>query len=72
MNILEENKGGKFELQFVPEETLRTQKDGDQDPLSESYAALMLGVANGSEIDMKNTINDFRIPLASVNDYAKM
>jgi NADH dehydrogenase len=71
VQIFETNKGEKFELQFVAEETLRAQKDGAQDPLSESFAALMLGVAIGSEIDMKNTIDVFRIQLTSVNDYAK-
>ena len=72
VNIFEQNKGGKFELQFVPEKTLSGQKDGAQDSLSESFAALMLGVAKGSEIDMKKTIDVFPIRLTSLNDYAKM
>ena len=72
VNVFETSHGKKFELQFVPEETLRAQKDGAQDPLSESFAALMLGVANGSEIDMKNTIDVFPMQLTSVNDYAKV
>ncbi len=72
VNVFETSHGKKFELQFVPEEALRAQKDGAQDPLSESFAALMLGVANGSEIDMKNTIEVFPMKLTSVNDYAKM
>ncbi len=72
VNVFETIHGKKFELQFVPEEALRAQKDGAQDPLSESFAALMLGVANGSEIDMKNTMDVFPMQLTSVNDYAKM
>ncbi len=71
VNIFETNKGKKFELQFVAEETIRAQKDEAQDPLGESFAALMLGVANGSEIDMKKTIDVFPMRLTSVNDYAK-
>ncbi len=71
VNIFETNKGKKFELEFVAEETMRAQKDGAQDPLSESFAALMLGVASGSEIDMKKTIDVFPMRLTSVNDYAK-
>jgi len=71
VNIFEESRGKKFALQFVPEEAMRAQKAGAQDPLSESFAALMLGVANGSEINMKNTIDVFPIQLTSVNDYAK-
>jgi len=71
VNIFETSKGQKFELQFVPEEILKGQKEGAQDPLSESFAALMLGVAKGSEIDMKSTIDDFPMQLTSVNDYSK-
>ena len=71
VNIFEATKGKKFELQFVPEEAIRAQRDGARDPLSESFAALMLGVVNGSEIDMKNTISLFPIQLTSVNEYAR-
>ena len=70
VNIFEVTKGNKFVLQFVPEQTLRAQKDGAQDPLSESFAALMLGVVEGSEIDMKNTLDVFPIQLTAVADYA--
>jgi uncharacterized protein YbjT (DUF2867 family) len=66
VNIFEVNKGNKFTVQFVAEETLRAQKDGAQDPLSESFAALMLGVVAGSEIDMKNTLDVFPIQLTTV------
>ncbi len=71
VNIFQTNKGKEFELQFVAEETIKAQKDGAQDPLSESFAALMLGVASGSEINMKEIIDVFPIRLTSVNDYAK-
>jgi len=64
-------RGQKFELQFVPEEALRAQKDSAGDSLSESFVALMLGVANGSEINMKSTLDLFPILLTSVNDFAK-
>ncbi len=71
VNIFETVLGKKFELQFVREEALRLQKENAEDPLSESFAALMLGVANGSEINMKNTLDLFPIQLTSVNDFAK-
>lgn len=71
VNIFETTQGTKFALQFVPKEALRAQKDAAQDPLSESFATLMLGVVNGSEINMRNTLSDFPIQLTSVNDYAK-
>ena len=56
VNIFEAKKGKKFELQFVPEEAIKAQRAGAQDSLSESFAALTLGVVHGSKIDMKNTI----------------
>lgn len=68
--IFEATRGKKFELQFVPEEAMTAQKATAPDPLSESFAALMLGVAHGSEIDMKKTLDVFPIQLTSVNDYA--
>ncbi|HKC36196.1 MAG TPA: SDR family oxidoreductase [Chitinophagaceae bacterium] len=70
VNIFEIAKGRKFELQFVPEEALKAQRDGAQDPLSESFSTLTLGVVNGSEIDMTSILNDFQIRLTSVIDYA--
>ncbi len=71
VNVFETSKGTKFALQFVPKEALNAQKDAAQDPLSESFATLMLGLVNGSEIDMKNTLDDFPIQLTSVIEYAK-
>ncbi len=72
VDIFEKAKGTKFELQFVPKEALEAQRDTAPDPLSESFATLMLGIVNGSDIDMKNTIDVFPIGLTSVSDYAKM
>lgn len=71
VNIFETAQGKKFELQFVPAEALQAQKEGAQDPLNESFAALMLGVANGSKIDMENTLSIIPMQLTSVTDYAK-
>lgn len=71
VKLFEVNKGNKFELQFVPEEAIEAQKNSAQDTLSKSFAALTLGVINGSEIDMKHTLSLFPIQLASVSDYAK-
>jgi uncharacterized protein YbjT (DUF2867 family) len=72
VNIFEATQGKKFELQFVPEEALRAQKEGAQDPMSETFATLLLGFAEGSnEIDMRNTLDVFPMQLTSVNEYAK-
>ena len=72
VNIFETAKGTKFALQFVPKEALEAQRNAAQDPLSESFATLMLGIVRGSKIEMKNTIDVFPMRLTSVNDYAKM
>ena len=56
VNIFETAKGKKFELQFVPEEALKAQRNVAQDPLSESFSTLTLEVVKGSEIDIKNTL----------------
>lgn len=71
VTIFETAKGAKFELQFVPEEALAAQRDGAQDPLNKSFAVLTLGVATGSEIDMKKTLDAFPMQLTSVADYAQ-
>ena len=71
VDIFEVNKEKKFELQFVPEAAITAQRDGAQDPLTESFAALTLGVVKGSEIDMKNTLDVFPMQLTSVDDYAR-
>lgn len=71
VKIFEENSGKKFELQFVPEQALRAQKDNAQDPLQESFTALMLGVAHGGEIDMTGTLDAFPMQLISVSEYAR-
>lgn len=71
VSIFETSHGKKFALQFVPEAALQAQKNNATDPLSESFAALMLAFAGGSEIDMTDTLAVFPIPLVSVNEYAK-
>lgn len=70
VHIFEDRQGKKFELQFVPEEALSAQKENAPDPLSETFAALMLEVARGSEIDMKHTLDVIPMQLTSVHDYA--
>ena len=69
--IFEASHGKKFALQFVPEAALQAQKTAAPDPLSESFAALMLAFAGGNEIDMKELLAIFPLPLISVNEYAK-
>ncbi len=72
VNTFEKVKGEKFELQFVPQDALKAQKEAAQDPISESFAALMLAVAHGNQIDMTETLNVFQLELMSVDEYANM
>ena len=71
VSIFEASHGKKFELQFVTAKALKEQKDAAQDPLSESFAALMLAFSRGSEINTKEAMDIFPMQLTSVNDYAK-
>ena len=71
VEIFEANQGRKFELEFVPEAALKAQRDAAEDPLSASFASLMLNVAKGSEINMKTANTLFQLPLTAVNDFAK-
>ncbi|MEO6219158.1 MAG: SDR family oxidoreductase [Ginsengibacter sp.] len=71
VKIFEETSGKTFDIQNVPEEALRSQKDAAQDSLSKSFACLMLSYAAGSEIDMQQTLENFPFKLISVRDYAR-
>ena len=70
VSIFETIHGKKFDLQFVPEDALKAQKEEATDTLSESFAALMLGVAKGSVINMGRARELLKITLTSVKDYA--
>jgi NADH dehydrogenase len=71
VKIYEANQSRKFELEFVPEAALKSQRDAAEDPLSASFASLMLNVAKGSEINMKSANAIFQLPSTAVADFAK-
>jgi uncharacterized protein YbjT (DUF2867 family) len=70
VKIFEEVSGKTFEVQHVPEEALQAQKQAAQDSLSSSFASLMISYAEGSTIDMEETLKKFPVKLISVKDYA--
>jgi uncharacterized protein YbjT (DUF2867 family) len=72
VKLFEEQKGKKFQLQFVPEEALRAQKDSADDSLQQSFAALMLTYAGGAIVPMEETLKNFALKLVSVRDYRNM
>ena len=71
VRIFEEVTGRKFDIQHVPEEALRAQKEAAVDPLQQSFASLMLNYAHGTIIDMRETLRKFPVQLSSVRDYAQ-
>jgi uncharacterized protein YbjT (DUF2867 family) len=67
-----EKIGGRpFQLQHVPEQTLRAQFDGAADPMQKTFAGLMLGYLYGDAIDMAPVVEQFGIHLTSVDEYAR-
>ena len=60
-----------FQLEHVPEQTLRAQFDGAADPMQKTFAGLMLGYLYGDAIDMAPVVDQFGIQLTSVDEYAR-
>jgi NADH dehydrogenase len=71
VRIFEEVAGAPFEVQHVPESTLRTQFAAAPDSLQKSFAGLMLDYASGDEIPMEHTLRSIPVQLTSVRDYAR-
>jgi len=63
--------GKTFTVQHVPREALQQQFDSATDPMQKSFAALMLGYANGDSTEMAVIQQQFGIKLTSVDDYAR-
>ena len=71
VQIFEKVRGQKFDVQHVPEEALREQRESASDPLQQSFAGLMLNYSRGSIIDMQETLQKFPVQLTSIRDYAQ-
>jgi uncharacterized protein YbjT (DUF2867 family) len=71
VKIFEDISGKKFDVQHVPVEALQSQLDTVTDLMQKSFAGLMLCIANGDPIDMKETLVKFSKKLKSVREYAK-
>ncbi len=63
--------GRPFAVTHVPEEALAGQWHAAEHPLQKSFAALMLGVARGDAIDMRDTLATFPRQMTRVRDYAE-
>ena len=71
VRIFEEVSGRPFALETVPEEALETQRRSATDPLSETFAALMLDYAAGCAMSMEETLRVIPLHLTSVREYAR-
>ena len=71
VKIFEEVLDKKIEVGRIPIDTLKSQLDGAADPMQKSFSGLMLSVANGDQIEMKDILQDFPIKLTSVREYAR-
>ena len=70
VKLFEEVTGQSFRLEYVPELALQVQKAGTDNPLQQSFSALMLDYARGAPVDMAATLKAFPVDLMSVRDYA--
>lgn len=71
IKIFESISGKTFTVQHVPAEALEAQRAAATDPIQQSFAALMLSVTQGDEIDMRETAQRFSLALLSVEAFAR-
>jgi uncharacterized protein YbjT (DUF2867 family) len=71
VKIFEDVSSKKFDVQHIPVEALQSQLDTTTDLMQKSFAGLMLCVANGDPIDMKETLAKLPTKLKTVREYAK-
>ena len=70
VRIFEEMTGRSFTVEHVPQGALEKQYADAADPLSRSFAALMLESAHGCPMDMRETLDLMPRPLTTIRDYA--
>lgn len=71
VQVFEQVLGQSFQVQHVPKKALAEQQAAANNALEESFAALMLQVADGLEMDMREPLPRVPLPLLSVEDYAR-
>jgi uncharacterized protein YbjT (DUF2867 family) len=72
IRIFQEVGGRPFEVEYVPAEAIRAQREAAPDGYQHSFASLMLSVAeHGAPIDMREMVQAFPIRLSSVREYAQ-
>ena len=72
VKIFEDVLQKKMEVQVIPLEALEAQLNTVEDAMQKSFTGLMICVANGDYIDMKEILSKFPVKLTSVNEFARM
>ena len=70
VQTFEQSTGRRFALEHVPDGVLELQHRSAQDPLEQSFSALMLAYARGDVVDMSQTLNAFPLQLTSIREFA--
>jgi len=70
VSIFEDVTGRPFTVEHVPQGALEKQYAEAKDPMSRTFAALMLGYAHGCPMDMRETLDSMPRPLTTIRDYA--
>jgi uncharacterized protein YbjT (DUF2867 family) len=70
VRIFEEATGRRFDVEYIPEEALRSQQASATDSLQKAFTSLMLAFAHGDPIPMERTLQQFPIRLKSVREFA--
>ena len=60
-----------FSIEHIPVEALQAQFEAATDSMQKSFAALMLGSANGDAMEMTQVAKEFGLTLATVEEYAR-
>ena len=71
VKIFEEVLHKKIDVQYISLDMLQTQFNSGADAMQKSFSGLMLCLASGDEIDMKEVLSKFPIKQISVKDYVK-
>jgi uncharacterized protein YbjT (DUF2867 family) len=71
VKIFEESLHRKIEVQHISADSLQAQMIAAEDPMQKSFSGLMLCVANGDIIQMKDLLKAFPIKLTSVREFVQ-
>ena len=70
VKIFEDVLNKNMEVQHIPLEALTAQLNSVEDGMQKSFTGLMICVAKGDFIDMKDVLRKFPVELTSVKEFA--